>query len=824
MDKSNRESDYVIEAAKKRSADPFGFEMTEDQKFAVSAEKIAYDVLGDSFFTMSKAQRRYILDLVRSGDLTSSEIAEEAKYATPYDPSLGLSEQQLTSAHPDKDYRMSERMSEETKSLRAKEMSEAEFYKTFFNYDYKETEIPQKVREIYAGLMGTSVENAPKTSDNLPRQRIESPIPDSEKRIAMATGGTTNQNTPFYNPDTISQQDYLSGPVDFYSQSLGQSTGIQTTDPDDDKDEDKEEITTPNIFAPIGAGQDGKEDLVMSSLAMGLEDPGSFKSFGVADVADSIKATPYTDAGLFSEQTGDLVKSFGREFSSNLDHIKKEVTSIENLFDISFRDFGTGVQKEKPFGKGLSQMTAPPAVMMAMGPMGSTFAGLAAIGGAANHAIQKQNAAIFKATGAGFIGEFNGQMVSRKPGSLIYSGNVDSKEMMAAREAIQKGFIPGTLKAETWDGKKWGQATGKKPMLLQDGKDMSAAGGTYDPETGSFITLDGKGAAMGTMKAAQAMANKVDALLGTTGLMAAEDVNTIRSQVNSNIFGTVTGKNFEQRYRDEVVSRAQTATGLSSSQINDILDGRDFSVTGSGTRGLTSKGFSTFSDFRGTSEEATGDPLDDYFSPESKAKRAADMKAEQDRRDAATAKAAREAMSRVESGFETQDIRDDVGDQDYSTATGVDRGNYGETEDYKLGGRVGMQAGGEAGFAQRPEFVGGNETPTDGQSIADDNPREVPEGTFVINAAAVDFAGREDIEKMIRKAYAKAGDMGQTGVSQEVDIAVSEGEVIIPPHIAKIIGYDRLNKINNRGKKEISRRQEEREEKAAKGGFISKKK
>ena len=53
---------------------------------------------------------------------------------------------------------------------------------------------------------------------------------------------------------------------------------------------------------------------------------------------------------------------------------------------------------------------------------------------------------------------------------------------------------------------------------------------------------------------------------------------------------------------------------------------------------------------------------------------------------------------------------------------------------------------------------------------------------------------------------------------------MSEGEVIIPPHIAKIIGYDRLNKINNRGKKEISRRQEEREQKAAKGGFISKKK
>jgi hypothetical protein len=49
-----------------------------------------------------------------------------------------------------------------------------------------------------------------------------------------------------------------------------------------------------------------------------------------------------------------------------------------------------------------------------------------------------------------------------------------------------------------------------------------------------------------------------------------------------------------------------------------------------------------------------------------------------------------------------------------------------------------------------------------------------------------------------------------------VDVALSKGEVVVPPDLAKIIGYDRLEKINNRGKKEVSRRQ-----KAAKGGFIS---
>jgi len=72
---------------------------------------------------------------------------------------------------------------------------------------------------------------------------------------------------------------------------------------------------------------------------------------------------------------------------------------------------------------------------------------------------------------------------------------------------------------------------------------------------------------------------------------------------------------------------------------------------------------------------------------------------------------------------------------------------------------------------------------------------------------------------MLRDAYKKVGDTGQSGVTQEVAINVSKGEVMIPPHIAKVIGYDRLNKINNRGKKEIARRQETAQ--AASGGFIS---
>jgi len=639
----------------------------------------------------------------------------------------------------------------------------------------------------------------------------------------------TDEYTPFFTPEVISVDQYLSGPVDFYRQTLG--TGIQTTKTDDEEDTDKkEEDASPNIFVPIGADDErGRNMADMSTLSLGLEDPGDFKSFGVNDVnvnnlGSASSITGYKDAGIFTAQTGDLVESFTKDFTSNTDFIKEKVSSLSNFMDI---DIGTGVQMDKPFGKGKTSITAPPVVGPFVGPV---ISGLAAFSGAANMSIQRQNAAIFKATGAGFIGEFKGAMVSRKPGSLIYSGNIDSKEAMAAREAVEKGFIPGTLKAETWDATtgRWSQATGQKPMLLQDGRDMKTAGGTYNPETGSFVSLDGSSSQMGTMESAQAMADKVDSLLGTTGLMNAEDVNTIRSQVDTNFFGTVTGKNFNERYTDEVVNRAVTATGLTSKQVRDVLDGKmtfDQAKIASTASGITS----SRTDFSNLNPSvALGAPYqvgfariedaDAYFSKEARDKRAADAKAEQARRDAEKARAAKDPAS-------------GGGDGNFGQATREQREGFsreggpgGDFSGLKYGGRVGMQAGGEAGFVQRPEFVGGNETPTDGQSVADDKPREVPEGTFVINAAAVDFAGREDIEKMVREAYAKAGDLGQTGVSQEVDIAVSEGEVIIPPRIAKIIGYDRLNKINNRGKKEISRRQAEREKKAAKGGFISKKK
>jgi len=163
----------------------------------------------------------------------------------------------------------------------------------------------------------------------------------------------------------------------------------------------------------------------------------------------------------------------------------------------------------------------------------------------------------------------------------------------------------------------------------------------------------------------------------------------------------------------------------------------------------------------------------------------------------------------------------------------------GEAEAY--GGKIGKAAG---DVVKKPStdmgFIGGPPDQfTKQQTIADDIPKEVPEGTFVINAPAVEFAGKEDIKQMLVEAYEimsqadtdagtdRTAQAAKIPSKEQVDIMISRGEVVVPPEIAKVIGYDRLEKINNRGKKEVSRRQEEsqQEEKpqakqVAKGGFI----
>jgi len=115
-------------------------------------------------------------------------------------------------------------------------------------------------------------------------------------------------------------------------------------------------------------------------------------------------------------------------------------------------------------------------------------------------------------------------------------------------------------------------------------------------------------------------------------------------------------------------------------------------------------------------------------------------------------------------------------------------------------------------------FVGGPpEQMTEAETVADDVPVEVAEGSYVLNAAAVEYMGSADVKKMILSALQelktqgvdKAQNIDAVELDTQVSLLVSKGEVLIPPAVAQVIGYDRLEKINKRGLKETEKRVQE---------------
>ena len=158
------------------------------------------------------------------------------------------------------------------------------------------------------------------------------------------------------------------------------------------------------------------------------------------------------------------------------------------------------------------------------------------------------------------------------------------------------------------------------------------------------------------------------------------------------------------------------------------------------------------------------------------------------------------------SGGDSSSMGEDSSGGGYATAKG---GFISEGNNFALGGK---------GEAEPAGFIGGPpEQFSDQTTIADDIPLKVKDGTFVINAPAVEYAGSIDIQKMLSEGYEKAMTrdigvdknfrIGKIPSREELDIQISRGEVVVPPHVAKVIGYDRLEKINNRGKREVERRQ-----------------
>ena len=176
----------------------------------------------------------------------------------------------------------------------------------------------------------------------------------------------------------------------------------------------------------------------------------------------------------------------------------------------------------------------------------------------------------------------------------------------------------------------------------------------------------------------------------------------------------------------------------------------------------------------------------------------------------------------------------DNGGDSYDTGGGYSVSDD-DFEGFAEGGTTGKQEGGTtvkpvSQIVQGAGFIAPQQNATDQQTIADDIPMEAEEGDFIINAPAAEFAGRQDIVDMILEAINSLKEKGvdiQYGnpkipVKNSVQLAVSRNEVYVPKVIAEEIGYDKLEKINNRGKREVERRQQESQRQANRGGFVRK--
>ena len=128
-----------------------------------------------------------------------------------------------------------------------------------------------------------------------------------------------------------------------------------------------------------------------------------------------------------------------------------------------------------------------------------------------------------------------------------------------------------------------------------------------------------------------------------------------------------------------------------------------------------------------------------------------------------------------------------------------------------------------------PRVIGGYDPNAKPQeTVADDRPFEGQEGDYIINAAAVEFAGKQDIEAMVSKALTNLQEKGvdvefgnpRISMRDKVDLLLSKNEVYIPKVLAKEIGYDRLEKINNRGKRRTQEIQKQTQQQAYLGGPV----
>ena len=615
---------------------------------------------------------------------------------------------------------------------------------------------------------------------------------------------------------TLTPEEYQQQFIDYYTFGGIGVTGAPDPDPDPDADPDP---VRPDILVPVGM-RDESAPNIFGQIPI----RGTGQQFSRYDAAD------YINDFDTQEQTNLSDKSFKR-YLEQAGGVPGAVATMATGLPISAMAYGAGQLARKEHRKNATS-------------------------------IQEYDGSV------GDIFKFKGQTVSRAPGSKIFTGNLgglSQADMYRSRE-IAKGFIPGTMTESVLGRRGAGPqampgVTGLRGVAQIEGAILDAFGTTHSGQR------DDSGHMMVSASQAQALREQEFMKAATGAGMgniarqlanAGYDPTMIAVEFKQMVDGNMKGQSYHGGFfhKTSNLSPAQNAqairdrAGFAQAAIENIRDkyGLDSAITVA-ERSDDSGGGAPASEPKvppggpPPSGVSGDDPYDNNDSDTTSA-------------DGLAARAAaREAFSQYRQGPQMITASDDSGfsvtgtsrsvqatrgatstvSRDIQTERGRETGVYtggafggSPFGGFADGGRVGMQTG---GAAQRPlpeaGFVAGPpENFTERETIADDQNGSVAEGTFVINAAAVEYAGSEDIRKMILDAYSKAREKGldigrvdRKLYEGTVDVALSKGEVIVPPELAKIIGYDRLEKINNRGKKEVTRRQEK-----AGGGFLNGKK
>lgn len=609
---------------------------------------------------------------------------------------------------------------------------------------------------------------------------------------------------------TVSLEEYGNKFINFYNTALGLPTLQEETGIDVDVDEDITELAE-----PTARPQDDDDDAPVNILEQNILDPKTGTTstqynvnfFGAGDLSgefdtyssylsttdnltDRVPLVEGIVEPVMGGNFGDI--KFGKPIEQEVEGVKKTVKDLPSRMerlvkgDLTQEDTDTLMKgalsaAAGPFGALASGLIGGRQVRDAFGEIKTRPNG--ALGLVADMVYSQQYkdvAAIRAATAAGaldtgFAMKIGNMGITRAPDSGTYTGNTQGLgiSQLVALEAVSKGYDPrNSAGRNAWNPEKHKTVEQSGGMFVSDNNmaGFYRANGTfYSPS--SFTS-----SAYGLEKHAQQAANKAGISLNqfksALGVARSTNGGTTLSEAIKDI------KAEEQRILNESLRARQAAEAAA----------REAAAAAERRRIEENKRILAYSQYY------YDDGNDDDGGP---------------------SLSSSGASGPQESAF------DNVSDTE-----GLDPDDY--ADDYALGGRVGLAMGGApgmaSGFVDRPP-----EQVPEGQTVADNRPAQLPEGAFVINAAAVEFAGSKDVRDMLLDAHKEAIRTGLTVDKQGngakmIDVAISSGEVVVAPHLAKIIGYDRLEKINNRGKAETRERIQENGQQpvgAAEGGFLT---